>query len=246
MRMRYLVLGLAIAACAPPAPPAPAQEAATPAAAGYARDGLTFPKPDRPVATIVGPHTRDEADRDTDNEGVKLMDAAGARTGMTVADIGAGAGYMTSYLSRRVGPEGRVLAQDVMSAHLILLRTRIEREGLKNVTVSMGGYDDARLAPASADLAMLVRMYHEIDQPYGLMWRLRASLKPGGRVAINDVDRPTRDHGTPPKLLRCELAAVGYREVSWTELGPEIGYVAMFEPVGPAPDPASIKPCKAR
>lgn len=245
MRMRYLIIGLALGACAPAAPSAPAQEIAAPAA-GYARDGLVFPKPDRPVATIVGPHTRDESERDKDNEGIKLMDAAGARYGMTVADIGAGAGYVTSYLSRRVGPDGRVLAQDVMAAHLILLRTRIESEGLKNVTVSMGGYDDARLPPASTDLAMLVRMYHEIDQPYGLMWRLRASLKPGGRVAINDVDRPTRDHGTPPALLRCELAAVGYREVSWTDLGQEIGYVAVFEPFGPAPDPATIKPCKAR
>jgi SAM-dependent methyltransferase len=244
MRISGIVLACVLAACAQQAPSAP-QASAEPRA-GYARDGLDFPKPDRPVATIVGPHTRDETERDTDNEGIKLMDAAGARTGMTVADIGAGAGYLTSYLSRRVGPEGRVLAQDVMTAHLLILRERIAREGLKNVTISMGGYDDARLPAASVDLAVMIRMYHEIEQPYGLLWRLRASLKPGGRLAINDVDRPTRYHGTPPVLLRCELAAIGYREVSWTELGPEIGYVAVFEPIGEAPDPATIKPCKAR
>ena len=53
-------------------------------------------------------------------------------------------------------------------------------------------------------------MYHEIAQPYGLLYNLVPALKPGARVGIIDAYAPTREHGTPPSLLQCELAAVGY------------------------------------
>jgi hypothetical protein len=72
-------------------------------------------------------------------------------------------------------------------------------------------------------------MYHEITQPYALLWRLRRSLKVGGRVAIVDADRPTADHGTPPALLACELGAIGYARTSMRPIGGG-AYLAVFEP----------------
>ena len=59
-------------------------------------------------------------------------------------------------------------------------------------------------------------MYHEIGQPFGLLYNLAAAMKPGGRVGIVDADAIPSRHGTPPALLRCELSAVGYREVGFT------------------------------
>jgi len=62
-------------------------------------------------------------------------------------------------------------------------------------------------------------------------------------VGIVDLDRPTQDHGTPPALLRCELAAVGYRQVDFVSLAPADGYLAVFVPPAQLPPVEAIKPC---
>jgi ubiquinone/menaquinone biosynthesis C-methylase UbiE len=145
-----------------------------------------------------------------------------------------------------------VFAEDIVGDYLTLLRDRVRREGLRNVTLARGEAHDPRLPAASLDVALMIHMYHEIDQPYGLLWNLATAMKPGGRVVILDLDRPTFGHGTPPSLLRCELAAVGYREIAFTRAGAE-EYVAVFEaPRGNArPAPQAIaarlasQPCQA-
>jgi SAM-dependent methyltransferase len=98
--------------------------------------------------------------------------------------------------------------------------------------------------PGSVDVVLMVRMYHEIEQPYALLWRLHAALKPGGIIAIAERNRPTAYHGAPPDLLRCELAAVGFAETGFHDLGPETGYLALFAPKGPVPAPGAINACK--
>jgi len=89
-------------------------------------------------------------------------------------------------------------------------------------------------------------MYHEVSQPFALLWHLHAALKPGGKIAIVDVDRATAQHGTPKALLACELAAVGFRRIGDLDLGEAGGYLAVFEPIGARPRPASIRPCRVR
>jgi hypothetical protein len=91
----------------------------------------------------------------------------------------------------------------------------------------------------------MVRMYHEIEQPYAFLWRLRDALKPGGRVAVSERDRSTAQHGAPPDLLRCEFAAVGYEQIGFQTLSGASGYVAIFAPTGPRPAPDAITPCRA-
>ncbi len=172
------------------------------------------------------------------------MDKAGIAQGMTVADIGAGEGYYTIRLAGRVGEKGRVLAQDIIPAVRDTLADRVYRENLDNVSVKLGEPADPKLPPASFDRILMVHMYHEIADPYEFLWRLRPSLKPGGRVIIVDADRATKDHGTPPKLLECELAAVGYRKIDLQPMPQAGNYFAAFDLAGERPDPAAIKPCK--
>ena len=103
---------------------------------------------------------------------------------------------------------------------------------------------DPRLPPASVDVALLVHMYHEIEQPFGLLANLLPALRPGARVAILDTIRPTQQHGTPAALLDCELGAVGYRRVATLPLEDGAEYLAVFEPPAQPPRPETIKPCQ--
>ena len=93
-------------------------------------------------------------------------------------------------------------------------------------------------------MAILSHMYHEIENPYEFLYRLRPSLAPGARVGIIDMDRPTQRHGTPPALLRCELAAVGYRQLDSVSLAPADGYLAVFAPPEILPPAGTIRPCR--
>ena len=105
---------------------------------------------------------------------------------------------------------------------------------------------DPRLPPDSLDAAVLVHMYHEIAQPFGLLHNLAAAMKPGGRVGIVDADDVPARHGTPPALLACELAAAGYRQTGFSVLEGGVGYLAIYEAPAAAdrPDPAAIRPCR--
>lgn len=203
-----------------------------------------FPAADRPVAPIVSARWSNEEARDRVNEANQVMDLAGIKPGMTVADIGAGEGYYTIRLASRVGKDGRVLAQDIVPEVRDALAARVARERLGNVSVRLGLPQDPRLPPASFDRVLMVHMYHEIVEPYEFMWRLRPALKPDGEVIVVDADRPTQKHGTPPALLDCELAAVGYKRVSQRRMPSAGGYFAVYRASGPRPDPKTIRPCR--
>jgi predicted methyltransferase len=190
----------------------------------------SFPKPDRPVADIVSPIWHDEKERDDAGEPLRLVRLLGIQSGMTVADIGAGSGYYVVRLSPIVGPQGRIIAEDVVPKYLWGLRGRARHLGLQNVTITLGEPHDPKLPADSIDVAILVHMYHEIAQPYALLYNLVPALKPGARVGIVDAFRPTSEHGTPPSLLRCELAAVGYREISIDRLMGSQAYLAIVAP----------------
>jgi len=205
-----------------------------------------FPAADRPVAHIVSSRWSNEEARDRLNEATMVMDRAKIRRGMTVADIGAGEGYYTIRLAQRVGKDGRVLAEDIMPAVRDALAERVARERLDNVSVRLGVPADPKLPDASFDRIFMVHMYHEIEQPYEFLWRMRPSLRPEGLVVVVDANRLVVDHGTPPALLRCEFAAVGYQLVGMENMPSAGGYFATFKAVGPRPAPGAIKPCRLR
>jgi SAM-dependent methyltransferase len=215
--------------------------------AGPGLAAVAFPKPDRPVADIVSPIWHDEKERDDAGEPTQLVQLLGIKSGMTVADIGAGSGYYVVRLSPIVGPRGRVIAEDVVPEYLRNLRNRVRDLGLQNVVIGLGEPHDPRLPGDSLDIAILVHMYHEIAQPYGLLYNLVPALKLGARVGIVDAFGPTAQHGSPPNLLRCELAAVGYRENGFDRLTGSNAYLAMFAPpsIARRTRPKAMVPCKA-
>ncbi|MDQ2878435.1 MAG: class I SAM-dependent methyltransferase, partial [Pseudomonadota bacterium] len=205
IRSRLLPLAaLLLAAC----------DGSTPLITHDAKQPGPFPAADRPVARIVSPRWSTEEARDRLNEAGEVMAKSGIAPGMTVADIGAGEGYYTIRLGARVGPKGRVLAEDIVPEVRDALADRVTRQHLDNTSVRLGEPADPKLPVNSFDRIFMVHMYHEIEQPYEFLWRMRPSLKPGGLVVVVDANRPTQNHGTPPALLKCEFAAVGYAQVS--------------------------------
>jgi ubiquinone/menaquinone biosynthesis C-methylase UbiE len=195
------------------------------------------------VALIVTSAYATEEQRDRRGEAERVMDRLGVTRGLRVADVGAGDGYYTVRLAKRLGPGATIYAQDVEPRYLRNLEQRLQREAVSGVILVHGTPSDPRLPVASIDLAILSHMYHEIENPYEFVYHLRPALRDGARIAIIDVDRPTQDHGTPPALLRCELAAVGYRQADFMSLTPADGYLAVFVPPPTLPAPETIRRC---
>ena len=204
-----------------------------------------FPRPYRPVSSLGDNEFSTEDQRDNLGEAEVVMDLAQIRAGTTIADIGAGGGYYTVRLAERVGAKGRVLAVDIDSGAIQRLGARVERERLDNVSIKLGTPDDPRLPGSSFDRIFLIHMYHEVAEPYAFLWYLRPGLKTGGQVIVVDTERPTDQHGIPPKLLFCEFEAVGFRLVQFVRKPELKGYYAQFEAVGERPGPQAIKPCGA-
>jgi ubiquinone/menaquinone biosynthesis C-methylase UbiE len=202
-----------------------------------------FPRAYRPVSAAVSNTFSNEQARDDRREAVTVMDLADIRPGMTVADIGAGEGYYTVRLAERVGRNGRVLAEDIDRDALARLGSRVEAERLDNVSIKLGTSDDPKLPGGSFDRIFVVHMYHEVTEPYAFLWRLRPALKNNGSVIVVDVDRPTSEHGMPPKLLFCEFSSVGFRLAEFVRKPEIAGYYARFEAVGKRPEPHEIEPC---
>lgn len=205
-----------------------------------------FPRADRPVAPIVSTRWSSEEARDRVNEARTIMDRAGIREGMTVADIGAGEGYYTVRLARRVGPTGRVLAEDILPEVIDALGRRITREDWKNVSLKLGTPDDPKLPANSFDRILMVHMYHEIAEPYAFLWHLSPALRKDGEVIVVDANRPTEQHGTPPRLLACEFAALGFRMEEVIPQPSAGGYLARFRRITARPEPTHIVPCTWR
>lgn len=205
-----------------------------------------FPRADRQVAPILSTRWSTEEARDRVREADDIMDRAGIRPGMTVADIGAGEGYYTVRLAKRVGPQGRVLAEDILPEVIDALSRRITREDWRNVSVRLGTADDPKLPANSFDRIFMVHMYHEIAEPYAFLWHLSPALKPDGELVVVDADRPTSAHGTPPRLLACEMRAMGFRLEELVPKPTAGGYFARFRRVTARPDPEDIRPCELR
>lgn len=137
-----------------------------------------------PVMGVGGAGWLERPEREDEEAPSKAIDALDLRPGMAVADIGAGSGYYASRIAKRVGPAGRVYATDIQQGMIDILERRIKNEGLTNVTAMLGGMDDPRLPPASIDLALMVDVYHELQQPQLFLQRLKPAFKPGGRLVL--------------------------------------------------------------
>ncbi|MEO8455366.1 MAG: methyltransferase domain-containing protein [Sphingomicrobium sp.] len=204
-----------------------------------------FPSAHRDVAPIVGDAFSTEDARDRVGEAEQVMELAGIKPGMSVADVGAGEGYYTVRLAPVVRANGRVLAEDILPEVRDALSERVQREQLDNVAVKLGAPDNPMLPAQSFDRIFLVHMYHEVQSPYAFLWHAREGLKPGGELILVDADRPVKQHGIPPGQAKCEFAALGLEPVKYSVLtGGEVYFVA-FRIARPRPEPGKIQPCKS-
>lgn len=135
-------------------------------------------------------------DRDVWQQPDQIMDALGIAEGSVVADIGAGAGWFTVRLGKRVGPAGLVYAQDVQRPVLDAIRRRAEKENLRNVQTRLGMGDNPNLPANALDAILIVDVYPEIDDRVTFLRRLGRSLKTTGRLAI--VNYKPGDGGPGP------------------------------------------------
>jgi ubiquinone/menaquinone biosynthesis C-methylase UbiE len=169
-----------------------------------------------PVMGYQGADWLERAERVDEEEPDVALKVLRIQTGASVADIGAGSGYITARLSKVVGPTGTVYANDLQPQMLELLRRRLTREKITNVTLVQGTVDDPKLPPASVDLQIMVDVYHEFSQPQAMLRRLREALKPGGRLVLveyrkEDPSIPIRpEHKMSVAEAKMEVEAEGF------------------------------------
>ncbi len=119
----------------------------------------------------------------------RIMEAVGAKPGMVVADVGAGTGLFTPYLSDAVGAGGTVWAVDIVPEFLELIRKRADERGLTNVRTLRCAEDDVRLRPDSVDLVFASDTYHHFEYPVSTLASIHEALRPGGQLVIIDFER---------------------------------------------------------
>ena len=189
----------------PPPPRTPAQPGVQPPGAGDRGDVPVQPQPLRQrrlfppqdLGLLYAP------DRDEWNKPDLIMDALGIADGAMVADLGAGGGWFTIRLARRVGPNGTVYAQDIQPQMIEAIKGRVQQEGLSNVHTVLGTDTDPKLPANSFDAVLIVDAYREMDEPgrpevlQALLRNIERALKPQGRLGV--VDFLPGDGGPGPE-----------------------------------------------
>ena len=170
-----------------------------------------------PMMSADGAPWLDRSEREAEENPNGALDAIGIKRGMTVADVGAGTGYMTLRLAARVGPTGTVYASDIQEEMLRRLRQNAAKANFSNIKTVLGASVDSRLPKSQMDLILLVDVYHEFSQPQKMIESLREALKPSGRLVLleyrkEDPSIPIRpEHKMSIHEVKTELEAEGFR-----------------------------------
>jgi len=169
-----------------------------------------------PVMGAAGASWLDRAERDLEEEPDRAIALLSLKPGAVVADVGAGSGYMTERLAKRVGSAGKVYAVDIQPEMLRLLNQRLIARRITNVVAIQGNVDDPRLPPSMLDLELLVDVYHEFSAPQAMLRHLREALKPDGRLVLleyrkEDPAIPIREeHKMTVAEAKLEVEAEGF------------------------------------
>jgi ubiquinone/menaquinone biosynthesis C-methylase UbiE len=156
-------------------------------------------------------------EREAEEAPTAAIDTLHLAKGSTVADVGAGSGYMTQRLAEHVGPAGKVYAVDIQPRMLELLRDNMRQHGIANVEPVLGAVDDPKLPKNAIDLILLVDVYHEFSEPQKMLRHMRESLKSDGRLVLleyrgEDPTVPIRpEHKMTIAQVKTELEPEGFR-----------------------------------
>lgn len=137
-----------------------------------------------------------DPERLTRLQGERIIAALPLKPGMTVADVGTGAGVMLPLFSKAVGPKGKVVSQDIFPDFLAAAKRNAARQGLQNVEFVLGGEKDVKLPAGCCDLAVTIDAYHHFDYPAEMLASLARALKPGGQLVIVDYYKRPGAMGT--------------------------------------------------
>jgi SAM-dependent methyltransferase len=154
----------------------------------------------------------------------QIMDALKIADSAKVADIGAGGGFFTVRLARRVGPNGIVYAVDVQPEMLEAIKRRVSREGLQNVEAVLGTETNPRLPAGALDAVLFVDSYQEVEEADRLPFlrNIARSLKPGGRLGIVNYKPgrggPGPDVRIPSAVVEADATAAGLKLVDRADL----------------------------
>jgi len=155
-------------------------------------------------------------EREAEEQPEKALDALNLKPGMVVADIGAGVGYMSLRMAKRVGPSGKVYANDLQPEMLVKLNENAAKARITNVVAVLGDVADPKLPPNTMDLVLLVDVYHEFSQPQQMLRKIRETLKPDGRLVLleyraEDPNVPIiPEHKMTVAQVKTELEAEGF------------------------------------
>ena len=167
--------------------------------------------------SYLGADWLDRRERVREEEPDLALDALQIPAGAIVADVGAGSGFMTTRLAKRVGPTGKVYANDLQPEMLALLRERLTRERLRNVELVLGDVDNPNLPDGAIDLVIMIDVYHEFSEPQKMLRHLRQALRPGGRLVLLEYRKedpfvPIRlEHKMTVAEAKLEVEAEGFR-----------------------------------
>jgi ubiquinone/menaquinone biosynthesis C-methylase UbiE len=169
------------------------------------------------VMGVSGADWLERGERELEELPETAVDKLGLRPGMSVADVGAGSGYFTVRLAKRVGPAGTVYAVEVQPEMMTILRRKIASEKLTNVQTVLGTESDPKLPKNSVDLILMVDVYHEFSQPQNMLRRMKEALRNDGRLVLleyrkEDPHIPIRsEHKMSVAEAKAELEAEGYK-----------------------------------
>jgi ubiquinone/menaquinone biosynthesis C-methylase UbiE len=167
--------------------------------------------------SVAGADWLERSEREMEELPEAALNAIGIKPGMTVADVGAGVGYFTVRLAKRVGPTGTVYAEDIQPEMLNRLRRRLKRAGFNNVQTVLGSETDANLPAGGVDLIIMVDVYHELSHPQEMLRNLRGSLKPDGRLVLLEYRKEDPavpilpEHKMSVREVRAELEGEGFQ-----------------------------------